>query len=102
MILKCLENITKEVPVIGPNNEIVDIKLKYIKRDFVTKLSIEPDQILMHKQHYNEKGKIYKDRCIANVQGFGNMIVKHSFKELEEIKQKANLNIKVHGFRKTS
>ena len=100
MILKCLESISKEVPVYNSEKEVIDVKLKWIKRDFVTKLSIYPDQIVAHKQCYNDNGKIYKNRCIVNVTGFGNMIVKHSFEEIDEIKNNLTNDIVVHGFRK--
>jgi hypothetical protein len=100
MILKCLESVSKEIPVYSKDKqEVIDIKVKWVKRDFVTKMDVDPEQITTHKQFFNDKGEIYKNRCIVNITGFGNVIVKHSFEEITEIKSKLTNNIKVHGFR---
>ena len=100
MILKCLEDITSETPLYGEDMEVVDIKVDLIKKDLVTRMFIEPDQLIAYKQYSTEKGTLHKDRCIANIQGFGNIIVKHSFKELYNMKKQANQNIVIHGFKR--
>lgn len=98
MTLKCLEDLTEETPILNEEGDIVDIKTTVIKKDAVTRMNIEPEQLNAWKQHTNDKGVVYRDRCIANISGFGNVIVKHSYKELYDMKRKANQNFIVHGF----
>ena len=101
MILKCLNEAYADKPQFNELKELVSSStVKIRKAPIVTRISIEPEQILVHKEDFNNRGQVYKDRCIANIQGFGNMILKHSFDEIETIKKQAKQNIHVDGFKK--
>jgi hypothetical protein len=99
MILKCLESVYKD-KVTYPYGEdaMPEIKQICVKRDFVTKLSIDPESILAVKEHFNDKGKIYTNRCLVNISGFGNLVVKHSFKEMVKLKDVNKDNFRVNGY----
>lgn len=98
MIVKCLESLYKEKPILDDKGNIVDIQEVPVKKNFVTLLDIEEEHITAVKQHYNKNGKIYKDRCIINHSTLGNLIVKHPFEEMVKIRNSYKVNVK--GFYK--
>jgi hypothetical protein len=94
MILKCLEFLYEEEAIYNEAGVPVDVKSKPIRVGFVTKLDVHPTDIIAFKQAYNNKGMIYKNRCIISHHTLGNLIVNHSFEELTRLKQQATPVIK--------
>lgn len=101
MILKCLNEPYITTPTIDENKLVTgNSTVKIKKTPIITRISVQPEQILVHQEDYDKQGRIYKNRCIAHISGFGNLILNHSFDYIEKIKQEANLNLKVNGFGK--
>lgn len=94
MIIKCLESLIKEVPVKNEEGEIIDIKDVVLKKQMITLMDIQEEDIIAVKEHYNSRGRIYKDRCLINHRYLGNMIVKHNFVEMCKIKNSFNVTVK--------
>ena len=94
MILKCLEFLYQEEPVYNEDGVSIDVKSKPIRIGFVTKMDVLPTDIIAFKEAYNDKGRIYKNRCIINHSTLGNLIVNHSFEELSRLKKQATPVIK--------
>lgn len=94
MELKCLEFLYKEEPVYDEEGNPVDIKQVPVKLGFITRMQVELEDILAFKEHYNEKGRLYKERCLIHHRTLGNIVVKHSFLELKKLKEKSNFVVK--------
>jgi hypothetical protein len=99
MILKCLETLYKD-KVTYPYGEdaMPEVTQVCVRRDFVTRLEIDPESILAVKEHFNDKGIIYKNRCLVNISGFGNLVVKHTFKEMVKLRNVNKDNFTVNGY----
>lgn len=98
MELKCLESLYREKEIFNKNNEVVAIKHIPVRKNFVTKIDIELEDIVSIKEIYNNKGKIYKSRCLGHHRFLGDIVFNYSYKKLKEIKE-SNV-VKVKGFRK--
>jgi hypothetical protein len=94
MEIKCIEFLYKEEPIYNKEGIPVDIKQVPIKLGFITKMQLEIEDILAFKEHYNNNGKLYKERCLIHHRTLGNMVVKHSFLELKKLKEKSNFVVK--------
>jgi hypothetical protein len=99
MILKCLESLYKEVPVKDEEGTVIDVKEVPVKLNFVSLMDVDEEDITAVKQHYNTKGKVYKDRCIINHRYLGNMIIKHKFVDIVKIKQQHKFKVSGYGRR---
>lgn len=98
MELKCLESLYKEKEIFNKDNEIIAIKHIPVKRNFVTKIDVDLEDIISIKEMYDNRGRIYKSRCLGHHRFLGNIVFSYSFKKLKEIKT-SNI-VKVKGFRK--
>jgi hypothetical protein len=94
MELKCLEFLYKEEPIYNQEGIPVDIKQIPVKLGFITRMQVDLEDILAFKEHYNEKGRLYKERCLIHHRTLGNIVVKHSFSELKQLKGKSNFVVK--------
>lgn len=100
MILKCLEFLYKEAPVKDQEGIVIDVKEVPVRVGFITKMDVDEEDITAVKEHYNTKGKVYKDRCIINHRYLGNMIIKHKFVDIVKVRQNHKFKITGYGIRK--
>lgn len=94
MEIKCLESIYREKEILNKETGNIEYVQIPVKLNFVTKVRVEAEDILLVKEHYNDKGRIYKDRCLVHHRYLGNIIVKHTYKEMVNIKAKNNFTVK--------
>lgn len=80
MRLKVLENLFKEIVSKGPDNQDT-VKEKLVKKDVITLMECDPDEITGVKELLTKTGKKYKHRCIVNHKQIGMIVVNHSFEE---------------------
>lgn len=103
MILNCLNDPYIDIPQFDEDNVLIETKVVRIGTDqIITKISVEPELILVHKQDFDNTGKVYTDRCLANIQGFGTVILLHTFDEIELIKNRVRQNHLIGGFKDRS
>lgn len=96
MIVKCLESLYKEKPVLNEQGEIVGLEEVLVHNNLITYLDIEEEDITAVKQHYNKNGRIYKDRCVINHRYLGNLIIKCTFEKMVEYRN--SYKFKIKGF----
>jgi hypothetical protein len=99
MILKALEDRVKTFIV----KQEIEGQVHEVPVDKVVGQNIsliEVEEVYMFKQLINPRtNKPFKGRCLLRTMD-GWMIVKHSFEELQKIKQNLHKKIEIKGFRK--
>ncbi len=98
MLIKCLQDIYKESPIIDENNQVIGTQERLVKKDVITLLDCDPEDILLTKQVTNNKGIKYKNRCMVNHRTLGNIIVKHSFEEMTKLRNQYKQNFIIKGY----
>lgn len=89
MIFKTLNDVYKEKLI---DNEIHEVLLK---KDLVIRRHIDINDIASVSELSNDKGIVYKSRCVIATKDGNVYCVKHKFEEVIKLKQP----IKVNGFR---
>jgi hypothetical protein len=74
------------------DNEIVEV---LVKKDLVTRKLIKEDSVDSVEELYNERGKIYKSRCVITTNTGRTILVKHPYEETKKLIFK---NLEIKGF----